>query len=224
VFVPTSVSAKQGETVFDLGKVIKLYAHDASVYVGDDWDINQAFKLNAGLRFSNFTQIGPFSRYKKDFLGRISDTVNYAQGKVVANYNGLEPRITLRYTITKLTSLKAAYTRNFQYIHLGSISSVSLPTDVWIIERENDKIHPTQKPIDLLAPSILNHTKRSEIIYEPFCGSGSTLIASEKLGRRCFALELEPAYIDVILTRWATYTGKDPVREDGVKWSVLSES
>jgi len=132
VFIPTSVSAKQGETVFDLGKVIKLYAHDASVYVGDDWDINQAFKLNAGLRFSNFTQIGPFSRYKKDFLGRISDTVNYAQGKVVANYNGLEPRITLRYAITKLTSLKAAYTRNFQYIHLGSISSVSLPTDVWM--------------------------------------------------------------------------------------------
>ena len=132
VFIPTSVSAKQGETVFDLGKVIKLYAHDASVYVGDDWDINQAFKLNAGLRFSNFTQIGPFSRYKKDFLGRISDTLNYAQGKVVANYNGLEPRITLRYAITKLTSLKAAYTRNFQYIHLGSISSVSLPTDVWM--------------------------------------------------------------------------------------------
>ncbi|MBK9284337.1 MAG: TonB-dependent receptor [Sphingobacteriaceae bacterium] len=139
VFVPTSVSAKQGETVFDLGKVVKLYAHDASVYIGDDWEISQKIKLNAGLRFGNFTQIGPFSRYKKDFLGRISDTVNYKNGEVVANYNGLEPRLSLRYAITPKSSLKVAYTRNFQYIHLGSISSVSLPTDVWMPSTEEVK-------------------------------------------------------------------------------------
>ena len=132
VFVPTSVSAKQGETVFDLGKVIKLYAHDAAVYLSDDWDISQKIRINAGLRFGNFTQIGPFTRYKKDFLGRINDTLIYSQGKVVANYNGLEPRASLRYSINNNTSLKAAYTRNYQYIHLATISSVSLPTDVWM--------------------------------------------------------------------------------------------
>jgi hypothetical protein len=135
-FVPTSVSAKQGETVFDLGKVIKLYAHDAAIYVGDDWDITPKWKMNTGLRFGNFTQIGPFTRYKKDIFGKISDTVRYRNGQVVANYNGLEPRLALRYAINRSLSLKGSYTRNFQYIHLASISSVSLPTDVWMPSTE----------------------------------------------------------------------------------------
>jgi len=131
-FVPTSVSAKQGSTTFDLGKALKLYAHDAAVYVSDDWDVTQNIRLNAGLRFGNFTQVGPFTRYKKDFIGRINDTVNYKNGETVANYYGLEPRFSIRYSLNQSTSLKAAYTRNFQYIHLATISSVSLPTDVWM--------------------------------------------------------------------------------------------
>jgi hypothetical protein len=132
VFVPTSASAKQGETVFDLGKEIKLFAHDAAVYVSDDWEVTQKIKVNAGLRFGNFTQIGEFSRYIKDFTGKITDTVTYGKGEVVSNYNGLEPRFSMRYSLNPSTSLKAAYTRNFQYIHLATISSVSLPTDVWM--------------------------------------------------------------------------------------------
>ncbi len=132
VFVPTSVSAKQGETVFDLGKKIQLFAHDAAIYISDDWDVAPKFKINAGLRFGNFTQVGPFSRYKKDFTGKIIDTVNYRSNQVVANYHGLEPRFSARYTLNPSSSLKASYARNFQYIHLATISSVSLPTDVWM--------------------------------------------------------------------------------------------
>jgi hypothetical protein len=135
-FVPTSVSARQGSTDFDLGKALKLYAHDAAIYLGDDWDLSQKIRLNAGLRFSNFTQVGPFTRYKKDFAGRINDTVRYKTAAVVANYNGLEPRLSLRYTLTSSASLKASYTRNYQYIHLATISSVSLPTDVWMPSTE----------------------------------------------------------------------------------------
>ena len=131
-FVPTSVSAKQGSTVFDLGKKIKLYSHDAAIYFSDDWDISPKLRVNMGLRFGNFTQIGPFNRYLKDAAGKIIDTVSYGTNDVVANYNGLEPRLSLRYSLTKNTSLKASYSRNFQYIHLASISSVSLPTDVWM--------------------------------------------------------------------------------------------
>lgn len=131
-FMPTSVSAKQGSTVFDLGKKIKLYSHDAAIYINDDWEITQRLKLSTGLRFGNFTQIGPFTRYKKDAFGKIIDTVTYKQNETVANYNGLEPRVSLRYSLTKQKSLKASYSRNFQYIHLASISSISLPTDVWM--------------------------------------------------------------------------------------------
>ncbi|MCC6371094.1 MAG: TonB-dependent receptor [Bacteroidia bacterium] len=132
VFVPTSVSAKQGSTTFGIGKDIKLYSHDAAIYISDDWEVTQKLKLNMGLRFGNFTQVGPFTRYKKNIFGQITDTVNYKSNEVVANYNGLEPRFSIRYSLNKTSSLKAAYCRNFQYIHLASISSVSLPTDVWM--------------------------------------------------------------------------------------------
>lgn len=135
-FVPTSVSARQGQTEFDLGKKIKLYSHDAALYISDDWDITQKIRLSGGLRFSNFTQIGPFNRYVKDYTGRITDTVSYRPSQVVANYNGLEPRLSLRWSTGRHSSLKASYTRNFQYIHLASISSISLPTDIWMPSTE----------------------------------------------------------------------------------------
>jgi hypothetical protein len=132
VFVPTNVSAKQGSTTFDLGKRTKLYSHDAAIYVNDDWEVTQKLKLSMGLRFGNFMQVGPFSRYIKDGFGKIIDTVNYATNQKVAYYNGLEPRVSARYSIGKTQSIKASYARNFQYIHLASISSISLPTDVWM--------------------------------------------------------------------------------------------
>lgn len=131
-FIPTSVSAKQGSTNFDLGNIIKLYSHDVAVYAGDDWDITEKLRLNYGLRFGYFAQVGPFTRYTKDFLGKPADTIVYGKGKKVVDYNGLEPRISLRYSLTRSFSVKASYTHNYQYIHLATMSSVSLPTDVWM--------------------------------------------------------------------------------------------
>ena len=131
-FTPSNVSAKQGETVFDIGKIIRLYSHDAAIYIADDWEITKRLKVNAGLRFSYFAQVGPFTRYVKDQFGRTIDTNVYSPGKKVVDYHGLEPRASIRYSFTKSLSVKASYTRNYQYIHLASISSVSLPTDVWM--------------------------------------------------------------------------------------------
>lgn len=131
-FVPTNISAKQGEIKFDFGKIVKLYSHDAAAYISDDWQLSQKLKANVGLRFGYFAQVGPFTRYVKDQFGKTIDTVIYNRGKKVTDYNGLEPRASLRYSLTKSMSVKASYTRNFQYIHLASISSVSLPTDVWM--------------------------------------------------------------------------------------------
>lgn len=84
----------------------------------------------------------------------------------------------------------------------------------------DDKLpHPTMKPVDHLI-EMLSHFD-AQIVYEPFCGSGSTLIACEKTSRKCYGMEIAPEYCDVILQRWADFTGKDPVREDGLKWSEL---
>jgi DNA modification methylase len=68
--------------------------------------------------------------------------------------------------------------------------------------------HPTQKPVDLMRRPILNHTKRGELVYEPFLGSGTTLAAAELTERVCLGLELDPKYIDVIVQRWQSLSGK----------------
>jgi DNA modification methylase len=84
---------------------------------------------------------------------------------------------------------------------------------VWEIGRENDKIHPTQKPVEIYLKPITNHTKAGEIVYEPFAGSGTGYIAAEKTGRKCFGLELSPEYCDVIVARWENFTAKKAVLE-----------
>jgi len=81
-------------------------------------------------------------------------------------------------------------------------------SDVWEVARENDKVHPTQKPLELFAIPIRNHTKPDEICYEPFAGSGTCLIAAEREGRRCYAMELDEKYATVILNRWEAETGE----------------
>jgi len=68
--------------------------------------------------------------------------------------------------------------------------------------------HPTQKPVELMRRPILNHTKRGELVYEPFLGSGTTLAAAELTGRVCLGLELDPRYVDVVVKRWQQLTGK----------------
>lgn len=69
--------------------------------------------------------------------------------------------------------------------------------------------HPTQKPIDLMRRPMLNHTKRGEIVYEPFLGSGTTLAAAELTERVCYGLELDPKYVDVVIQRWQTLSGQE---------------
>ncbi len=71
--------------------------------------------------------------------------------------------------------------------------------------------HGTQKPVEAMRRPIVNNSERGEQIYEPFCGSGTTLIAAETVGRRCLAMELDPAYCDVIIRRWQEFTGKPAV-------------
>ncbi len=72
--------------------------------------------------------------------------------------------------------------------------------------------HPTQKPVEIFARPIRKHTRAGDICYEPFSGSGSQIIAAEQLGRRCFAMEITPTFVDVAVRRWETFTGKKAER------------
>ena len=74
--------------------------------------------------------------------------------------------------------------------------------------------HPTSKPVEVFAIPMRQHTQRGDICYEPFCGSGSQLIAAEQLGRRCYALEISPHYCDVIVRRWIHFVGEGSAPPD----------
>ena len=72
-------------------------------------------------------------------------------------------------------------------------------------------LHPTVKPIGMVADAILDVTRRGDIVLDPFLGSGTTLMACERTGRRCAVkgLELDPLYVDVIVRRWQAYAGAE---------------
>jgi DNA modification methylase len=84
--------------------------------------------------------------------------------------------------------------------------------------------HPTQKPVDLMRRPILNHTKRGELVYEPFLGSGTTLAPAELTERVCCGMELDPKYVDVVVQRWQTLSGKKAKLDgDGRTFEVIAE-
>jgi DNA modification methylase len=83
---------------------------------------------------------------------------------------------------------------------------------IWEIEKEKQcDLHPTMKPIKVPARAIQNSSKQNDIVLDLFGGSGSTLIACEQLNRRCYMMELDPKYIDVIIERWENFTGEKAV-------------
>ena len=74
-------------------------------------------------------------------------------------------------------------------------------------------LHPTAKPIKLVADAILDCSARGDLVLDPFIGSGTTLMAAERVGRRCYGLEIDPHYTDTIIRRWQAHTGDDAIHE-----------
>lgn len=87
---------------------------------------------------------------------------------------------------------------------------------LWELKRDptKDYIHPTQKPIGLAQRAITNSSVKGDIVLDTFLGSGSTLIAAESLGRRCFGCEISPAYVDAICLRYMQFVGPDKVSDE----------
>jgi DNA modification methylase len=98
--------------------------------------------------------------------------------------------------------------------------------DVWHIKKphKND-LHPTMKPVELMERAVRNSSKTRDIVLDPFGGSGTTLIACEKSGRRARLIELDPKYVDVIVKRWQDFSGKQATRQnDGVAFNSLAQT
>jgi len=89
-------------------------------------------------------------------------------------------------------------------------------TTLWQIankDQDVETVHGTQKPVECMRRPILNNSSQGQAVYEPFMGSGTTLIAAETTGRVCYGIELNPAYVDVAVQRWQQFTGKHAVLE-----------
>lgn len=136
-FIPTSTEASSNDVEFDTGEKVKIWGNEAAIYLLDDWSVNERLKVNFGMRLSMYQHIGPFTRYfNNENTGTTDSTINYSSGKPIKTYFGPEPRLSARYLFPDNSSFKLGIAHNYQYIHLASISSVSLPTDLWFPSTE----------------------------------------------------------------------------------------
>jgi hypothetical protein len=139
-FIPNNINAVANGLVLDFGANRTLYAHETALFYNQEYNLSSKLSVSYGLRYTNYLFVGPYTEYNKNEIGEITDTVFYRSGQIIKTYNNLEPRITLKYQFNPTTSVKASYTRHFQYIHLASASTVTLPTDVWL--PSNDHLKP----------------------------------------------------------------------------------
>jgi hypothetical protein len=135
-FIPNKFLLTVNEVDLDYGSYQDLQAVELAAYGSWERDISDRLRIYAGLRISNYDQLGPYSKVTESGQEGLKDTITYNQGKIVKSYTNPEPRISLRYQTSPFSSIKASYTRNYQYIHVVSSSSVTLPSDIWIPSTE----------------------------------------------------------------------------------------
>ncbi len=115
----------------------KRYSIETALYISNEQKITKYFQISYGLRYSNFTQIGPGNIYTFDKNGNLLGTKKYKDREKIKSYNGLAPRLSALYIINPQSSIKASYARTYQYLHLVSNSTSSTPTDVWLPSSNN---------------------------------------------------------------------------------------
>ncbi len=131
-FIPNQVSGRSGQTELKPNNALIKYAHEGGAYIMDDFEPFKWLRVNAGLRYSWFGQIGPYTQYQYDINQKKSDSSIYGGGDLVKTYGGLEPRLNLRFDIDNNSSIKASAAKAYQYIHLVSNNGSTLPTDLWV--------------------------------------------------------------------------------------------
>lgn len=127
IFTPNVAQGTSGDEVFIIDPD-KKFAQEAGLYLLDDWKINNRVSINVGLRGSFFQQVGPYFSSQ--------DSIDYKTLQPVKTYWGLEPRVSSKFSVTDVSSIKAGITLGKQYIHLVSNSATTLPTDLWVPSSE----------------------------------------------------------------------------------------
>jgi len=120
-------------------KLTERYALEGGVYVQDDYEINEKWSIQYGLRYSIFDYMGEGKAYTFDNEGNKLTEKSYEKGKTIKFYGGFEPRASARYQVNKSSSVKASINRAYQYLHLLSNSTSAQPTDIWVPSSNNVK-------------------------------------------------------------------------------------
>jgi len=133
---PGDLSPYNQESLVEPIQVQKEKANEYAAYISDDFNISSKISAEFGIRYTWYALMGPGSTYiYRDANSRsvenITDTVTYKNNKIIKRYSGLEPRISMRYRINDLSSVKFSYNRINQYINLVSNTAVMTPSDVW---------------------------------------------------------------------------------------------
>jgi len=120
-------------------EIEKRYSLESGLYASNEQKLSDLFSITYGLRYTNFTQVGPGEIYTYNEEGELTDTTNYKSWETVSSYNGFEPRLSAKYQLGESSSLKVSYARSNQYLHLMSNSSSGSPTDAWLPSSNNIK-------------------------------------------------------------------------------------
>lgn len=129
---PNQATLTFNEESYPLANSLAIPSVETALFVDDEVKIADRLVIGGGLRMSSYAQLGPFHRYFGSEEVLVTDTVSYAKNEIVQFYWNLEPRFRVNYLIDKRRSIKFSYDRSNQYIHLSPLSSVSLPTDIWV--------------------------------------------------------------------------------------------
>jgi hypothetical protein len=130
-FQPSTFSGSNDSVQLTPVNPVMKYAVESNAYAADDFDLTSWCRINAGLRYSSFLHLGPYTLYQKQ-NGINRDSTVYDNGKIVKNYGGLEPRLNIRFGLNATTSIKTSISKSYQYIHLVSNNGSTLPTDLWV--------------------------------------------------------------------------------------------
>ena len=136
-FDPGKISST-GESIGD-SKIENRYAIESGLYISNEQKFNTSWSATYGIRYSNFTQIGPGEIYSYDTDGEVKDSTKYTENNIISTYHGIEPRLSLNYVLNESSSIKTSYNRMYQYLHLLSNSSGGNPTDAWLPTSNNTK-------------------------------------------------------------------------------------
>lgn len=136
---PNNMQAKTDDMDFAFAKQETLRSLEEAVFLHSEWSLSENLRIAAGVRLSYFQSLGPFTRYLTNESMIVMDTAYYGKNEIIHTDNAIEPRISVRRRLNESSSLKLSYDRMAQYLHMAPVSSISLPTDIWVSGSEKIK-------------------------------------------------------------------------------------